>query len=470
MKLIESIYHLMPIPLQNFGTSVFGFYWYKRRFGGVFQKELKVAKEREFFNEEEWHHYNEFQLKNLLSHCFKYVPYYDELFRSCGLTQEKLENFKLEMLKDIPILEKQTFRILGQTTMISNILESNIKYIFTSGSTGTPLKIFYSLKMQQTYAAIYERSVRNWAGVNYKMGRGVFGGRRILKHGQSPGPFHRYNFVENQVYFSSYHISKITVNEYLEALSKYKLDYLEGYTSAIYFLAKIIKENNLKPPHFKAILGSTDKLTLEMRELISEVFDCKVFDSYNGVDLCNLISECEHHKLHIVPDIGYVEILNEKGDECSPGEIGELICTGYLNYNQPLVRYRIGDLVKLAENQSCKCGRTMKIVEEIVGRIEDVVVGVDGRQMRRFNRVFIGIDSILEGQIIQHEIDSIEIKLVVNGLLSENEKKLIKDRIHSQLGEINVSISVVDNIPRGPNGKFKSVISMVKQNSNGVHN
>jgi phenylacetate-CoA ligase len=461
----EKIYHTLPVFLQNIAISFFGYYWYKRRFGGVFASEYNEVVKRDKSQNFDWVTWQENELKKLLVHSFNNVPYYKKVLAENNWTLEKISNFKMNQLTELPILEKQDFRKYNITELLANEFEPDGTYIYTSGSTGTPLKIRYSARMHQRYLAIYELYVRNWAGLTNKNRRGVIGGRRILKDGNSKGPYYRYNFIEKQAYFSAYHISKETAANYLEGIVKYKLDYLEGYSSAIYFLARFIEENGLKAPKLKAVLGSTDKLTKEMRDGIRRVFQCEVFDSYNGVDLCNLISECEHHNYHIVSEVGIVEIMNENGQPCKPGEIGEIISTGLLNYDQPLIRYKIGDLVKLSENQKCSCGRSLPVVDEIIGRIEDVVIGKDGREMRRFNRILIDIQCVVEGQIIQHTIEKFEIKLVVTSSPTKTDLEAIQSRMRAQLGEIDLEINVVNSIPRGPNGKFKSVISHVKKNS-----
>jgi phenylacetate-CoA ligase len=459
----EKIYHSLPVFIQNLAISFFGFYWYGRRFGGVFKEELKACKQRERFSKLDWENYQETELRKLLIHSNKNVPYYRELFRKEGINEADLANFSLKNIQSIPVLEKKTFRMFCDSKMLSEQLEPKGSFLFTSGSSGTPLKIRYSKRMHQKYFGIYESNVRNWAGIDVTMSRGVIGGRRILKDGDGKGPYYRYNFVEKQVYFSAYHISKDTVSNYLEGIVKYKISYLEGYSSAIYFLARFIEESGLKAPALKAVLGSTDKLTSEMRNTIRRVFHCETFDSYNGVDICNLISECEHHRLHIVPDAGIVEVLNENGENCKQGEVGELVSTGLLNFDQPLIRYKIGDLVKLSKETTCPCGRNMVIIDEIVGRIEDVVIGPDGREMRRFNRILIEIGSVIEGQIIQHELTKFEIKLVVFQSPSQLELETIRSRMFAQLGKVDIEIQIVDSIPRGPNGKFKAVISHVKK-------
>lgn len=454
----------MPVFIQNLAISAFGLYWYFRRFGGVFEQELIGCKKRQLYSKDEWKNWQEIEFRKLLLHSYRTVPYYKKMLNEKAINEETINNFSIEALKKIPILDKKTFRSLHHTELMSNTPEPNGTYIYTSGSTGTPLKIMYSTRMHQQYLAVYELYVRNWAGINNKMKRGVFGGRRILKDGNSKGPFYRYNYVEKQAYFSAYHISKQNVANYIEGIKKFKLDYLEGYSSSIYFLAKFAEDLNLKVPKLKAVLGSTDKLTVEMREAIQRVFQCEVFDSYNGVDLCNLISECPHHRLHLIPELGIVEVLNDKGEECKPGEVGELISTGLLNYDQPLIRYRIGDLVKVSENQDCPCGCKMLVVDEIVGRIEDVVIGADGREMRRFNRILIDIPGVIEGQIIQLSLTKFEIKIVAVEELRDADYTVIKSRMEAQLGEIELAVNIVDSIPRGPNGKFKSVISHINKN------
>jgi phenylacetate-CoA ligase len=463
-KIFELLYHFFPVPIQNIGITLFGLHWYKRRFGGIFKTELKKSIDREYYTHEQWDLYQEEILRRLLIHSFDTVPFYSKQFSEIGLTREDLINFKLPDLKKLSFLDKNTFRLLGETELLSNNLERSGEFYGSSGSTGTPTKTRYSLRMHQEYFAIFESRIHNWAGINYKMSRGVVGGRRIIRDGNSSGPYYRYNYIENQVYFSAYHISKNTAKEYIKGMVKYKIEYLTGYASANYVLARFILEQGLTAPKLKAVLTSSEKLTDEMRDVFRKVYGCESFDSYNGVECCNLITECEHGKLHIVPDVGIVEIVRKDGTDCLPGETGEIISTGLLNFDQPLIRYKICDFVKLSLNQTCKCGRNMPIVDEIVGRIEDTIIGADGREITRFHGVFIGIPSIIEGQVIQNSLNNFQINIAVSKPLESKEVELIKKRMVSQLGDADINISYLDMIPRASNGKFKAVISKVARN------
>lgn len=466
---LEKLYYKLPLPLQNMAITIFGLTWYKRRFGGIFKAELQKCLERDQYSAVQWKEYQQEQLRKILVHAYRTVPYYKTLFTKNGISENNLASFDIDRLSTLPFLEKQTFRELGTTEMISSEPEPNGEFLFSSGSTGTPTKTLYSTNMHQRYFAVFESRLNYWAGIDYKVPRGVIGGRRIIREGVSEGPFYRYNYIEKQTYFSAYHISAKTAANYVEGMIKNKVEYMTGYASANYFLARFIEEAGIKAPKLRAVLTSSEKLTPEMRDTFRRVYGCETFDSYNGVDLCNLISECEHHSLHVVPDVGVVEIIHEDGTPCKPGETGEIISTGLLNFDQPLIRYRMGDYVKLSANQQCKCGRSMPVIDEIVGRMEDTVIGPDGREMMRFHGIFINVLCIVEAQVIQHTLTDFEIKLVVSRAPAEEELALIEKRMRSQLGDIKLTITTVPEIPRNANGKFKAVISHVKKDRNQQH-
>lgn len=461
-KLATKIYGFLPPFLQNIAVSAFGYKWKKRRFGGVFLQELAKFKHRETFTKEQWEEYQLQELRKVLVHAFDTVPYYKKTFGEKEITREQLENIGFDGLAQLPVLTKEDLRLYGKTDLVSSKREEGGEFFASSGSTGTPVNILYSLKMHQRYQAMAEARSRNWAGLTYKNSRGMIGGRRIIADGVSSGPYYRYNFFEKQVYFSAYHISAKTAPEYLEAIKKFQLDYMTGYAMSNYILARFFDELKLDVPQMKAVVTSSEKLTAEMRSLMERVYGCKVFDGYSGVEGCAVITECEKGSLHLSPDVGVIELLNENGEPAKPGEKGEIIATGLLNIDQPLIRYKTGDYIILEEKQ-CSCGRHMPVVKEISGRTEDVVVGADGREMVRFHGIFINLPNVIEGQVIQNDYTDFVLNIVTKNGLNPEEKQTITDRMVSQLGEIKVTINELESIPRSANGKFKAVISNVKR-------
>lgn len=461
MSVFEKVYKNLPFQLQNLAISTYGYMWKRRRFGGIFHNALFHFKERESYSTEEWAAYQTTILRKLLVHAFQNVPFYNRKYQAAGFSVKDLANFKLNELSYLPFLEKDELRKFGKTDLISSKRNPKGAFFASSGSTGTPVNIYLSKKTHQAWTAGFETRIKNWAGVNKSMCRGMIGGRRVLSEGDAKPPYYRYNYSENMVYFSAYHISRHTAEDYVKGMIKHKVDFMMGYAMSNYFLANFINENQLKAPKMKAVLTSSEKLTDEMREAFRLAYGCESYDAWSGVEACALISECEQHSLHESPDIGIIEIITPEGKPVTSEGIGEAICTGLLNFDQPLIRYRCGDLLHVSD-KNCPCGRDMLTYKEIIGRIEDTVTGPDGRKMVRFHGIFINLPSVIQGQIIQHELNSFEIKVVCNGSLNPSDAQKMKQRMISQLGPVIVNISEVSEIPKGPNGKFKAVISKIK--------
>jgi len=460
-NLLDKIYSISPVWIQNLGVSLYGLYWMQRRYGGNFKADSLRFTQRENYTESEWNEYQQNQLRKLLIHSDSQVPFYQQVFQISGLTRSDLENFTLKDLEKLPVVTKEILRAEPQAFLASKRKKTAKSYL-TSGTTGTPLAIRFTKDGDRLVQAAYESRVRNWAGVNYKMSRAMIGGRLVVPRANSKPPFWRYNWVEKQLYMSAFHISPSTAPDYAKALNHYKLDYLVGYASSHFFLARMLDEMRIDMYTPKAVLTSSEKLTLEMRTIIEKVYHCEVFDAYSGVEACCQASECEYHRLHISPDMGIIEFLDDKDQPVKTGIPGRIVATGLLNYAQPLIRYDTGD-IGILSGESCPCGRQMPVIEELVGRLEDTVIGKDGRETVRFHGIFTGLVNVREGQVIQEDYDQFRVRLVVGPSFNDQDKNAIYDRFFQRLGRINLDFDIVDQIERTERGKFKAVISKVQR-------
>jgi len=460
MGLVDNLYKSLPVPAQNLIISLYGWYWQKRRFGGAFKQELINFRSRNNWTEAQWREYQEQKLRVLLIHAYSRVPFYKEKYSQAGFQLNDFQNFKLEDFHRLPFLEKQELQEFGETTLLANNRRSG-NFYSSSGSTGTPTKIYISPKFHQTWSAAFEVRIREWAGVDRFSARGTIGGRRVVKEGDSQGPYYRYNSFEKQTYFSAYHIGPNTVRDYLEGMIKGKVEYMTGYAMSNYFLAQEIEKAGLKAPQLKAVITSSEKLSPEMRETFRRVYQCETFDSYSGVEACGLISETPDRYLVNSPDVGILEVLDENGNAVSAGASGELVSTGLLNFDQPLIRYRIGDRVSLGKQSEGPKNINMPVIEQIDGRVEDKVVGPDGRAMVRFHGIFIDHQGLVASQVVQEKRDLIILRLVTDSTYTKDiSEQMMIQRIQSQLGlDIKVSFEYLEELPRTSSGKIKAVIS-----------
>ena len=459
--MLNFIYKILPVSLQNLVISLYGLYWKKRRFGGVFKKEVNLFRSRNNFSKQQWYEYQEKELRKLLVHSFINVPFYKKKYTDAGFDLNFFKNFKLNDLNKLPFLEKEELRKFGKTKLLSERRKKGDFYS-SSGSTGTPTSIYYSREFHQKWRAAFEVRINEWAGVNRFTARGMIGGRKIVKSNKPP--YYRYNYFEKQTYFSAYHISQNNIQNYLEGIIKGNVKYMTGYAMSNYLLAIEFEKAGIVPPKMKAVITSSEKLTKKMRRTLERVYDCKVFDAYSGVECCGLISESNDGQLFISPDAGIVEVLNEKENPVRENEIGELISTGLLNYDQPLIRYKIGDRISLGKMNDNNAQVQMPIVKSIDGRIEDVITGPNGNFMVRFHSVFVDIDGLIASQTIQQTISHILLKLIVDeDYYNAGKSEIIMiDRLKYQLGDsIKVSFEYLSKLPKTSTGKFKAVISKI---------
>jgi phenylacetate-CoA ligase len=210
---------------------------------------------------------------------------------------------------------------------------------------------------------------------------------------------------------------------------------------------------------------SSEKLTDNMRGVIQNAFRARPYEEYGAVEQCVLATECEFGSLHINSDFGIVEILDEKDLPVPAGVQGRIVCTGLLSETQMLIRYDIGDIGMLSAS-GCSCGRDhLPVLQEVTGRLEDAIIGRDGRQTVRFHGLFIDLPHVLEGQVIQESLDVIRIRIVAKAGFDDKEKQTIRRRVEERIGKIRVEIEPVDRIERTERGKFRAVISLLSSNT-----
>lgn len=457
MGSFDEIYAKLPVHYQHLAVSTFGFYWRWLRFGYGYDKALKGYMEREHYTASDWEVWKAVQLGKLLRNVLS-VPFYQQ-----NWTHIQKKGAQEGCLSALPLLEKDPIRKSPIEFLRTDLHPVSKLTFYTSGSTGTPIAAIYTIAELRDSIALREARSARWAGVSFQDPRATFSGRLVEPDPESKGPYYRFNMAEHQVYFSPFHLRPDNAHLYVKALTKHRIRWLTGYAVSYYLLAKFMLEKGIAPPaSVRAIITTSEKVLPEMRETMEKAFQCKVYEEYSSVENAVFASECEKGKLHVSPDVAVVEILRPDGTACLPGEAGEVVVTSLTRTYQPLIRYRIGD-VAMWDPEPCPCGRQMPVLKEIIGRIEDVVIGPDGRQMVRFHGVFVNQPHVREGQIIQDALDLIRVKVVPSDGFGELDVIDITHRIQQRLGkEVKVQVETVPTIPRTKAGKFQAVVSNLK--------
>jgi phenylacetate-CoA ligase len=461
-KITDRIYAASPVWLQQLGINAFGWFWARRRLGPIFERTWRDYVERENWSADRMHDFVEQQLRAQVQRAYREVPFYRQSFRDHDVTERLVESFRMEDLAKLPLLEKSVVRTDSRVLLTERAAKHPPRRFHTSGTTGTPISLYISPTAQQHNLAVREARSFRWAGVSLLEPRATFGGRLVVPRVHADPPFWRFNRWEKQVYFSSYHINDKNTPDYVSALNRYRPTLIEGYSSAIYFLAALILQLELEAHSPKAILTNSERLYSHMRPTIESAFRSPVFEEYGSAENCGLATQCDRGRLHAHPDFGLVEVLRPDGKPAPPLELGELVLTGFSNTDQVFIRYKVGDLGAWSAD-SCPCGRvTLPVLAELVGREEDTVRLADGRSLTRLDQVFRQSTGILEGQIIQESLNEFVVNVVPSPTYAISDGLAIRERLAARLGpSIRVEIREVHSIPRETNGKFRAVISHI---------
>ncbi len=137
----------------------------------------------------------------------------------------------------------------------------------------------------------------------------------------------------------------------------------------------------------------------------------------------------------------------------------DFLCTGLINADMPLIRCRVGDAGKLS-NDNCECGRKLPLIEKIEGRSDDLLYTLDGRRVGRLDPIFISNLPIIEAQIIQRSLNTVNVKYVPAPDFSKDALHSLATRIRERMGNIEVKFEEVDAVPRTARGKFRAVICL----------
>ena len=140
-----------------------------------------------------------------------------------------------------------------------------------------------------------------------------------------------------------------------------------------------------------------------------------------------------------------------------------MIVTPFYNLAMPLIRYELGDHGMLSA-EPCGCGRTLPVLERVLGRTRNVFRFVDGtstwpvllsRELQAFvpNRQF---------QVVQLTHTDIEFRYVPVADGQTNDLPALTTYLRAKLHpSVTVTLVATEVIPRSRNGKYEDCMSLV---------
>ena len=444
--MLQQFYSALPIPLQHLSATAQGAQYHHWRYGGLFQGYLETLKRTEYLPGEQLRELQRVELNRLRQFVSMHVPHYGKHGTADFTTKDQVRERPQDFIAD-------TF---SRRALIS---------WHTSGTTGKPLTVYYSREAMQKMWAFVEL-YRNTARVTKEDPRGQFTGKMIVppRQPESTKIFWRRDLANHALLLSTVHLLPRNLPFYAAALERFRPAYLSGYPSSMYVLADYYRQSGRPAPRLKAALTSAETLLDHQRRAIEETFATRVFDQYGQAEMQSFWYECGAGRMHAHPLAGVTEILRPDDTPAAPGEMGEVVLTGLVNYAMPLIRYRVGDTARFA-NENCSCGRGTPVIEEIGGRLDDFVYTRERGFLGRLDTVLKGVRNIVESQLEQESLDVLRVRFVPAPGFTAEDLQVLENNLRARVGpSIHLEFACTDRIPRSTNGKYRFAISRLDRN------
>ena len=452
MSLQEKMYRYLPIFLQNIACDLKGKEIAKRRYSKEFFELFEKIRNRDRLSKEELKNLQLERLRHSLETAYRNSDYYRELFDRHGLQPGELKEFS--QIEHFPIQTKSL--ILENLSKMSNrsIPPSVLTQATTSGTTGAGLIFPLTHACERETWAVWWRYRYNH-GITFDTWCAIFGARSIVPLEQKKPPYWRTIGPVKQVLFSMHHLNRDNIAAYVQAFNERKIPWIHGHPSTISNFASLMIESDLRLDYpIRFITIGSENLLEHQIELIKKAFGVEPIQHYGLTEPVANISMCEHGKLHIDEDYSYTELIPIEGEK----NRYRLIGTSFSNDALLFLRYDTNDIVTLAEEQSCPCGRQSRIIETIEGRKDDYIIMRDGTKIGRLSTIFRQQTHIKEAQIRQERDGKVIFYIVKSNRYSDEDEKRLIEEIESRL-DVDYEIVHLDNIPKTKGGKLKFVIS-----------
>jgi phenylacetate-CoA ligase len=457
-SLSQKLYFAFP-SLRNGAATIKGLQVNRERYGSDYDEALSRIHERQGWSAVAMRDYQVARLQEVVAIAARHVPYYRELFRKLRLSPDDIRG--PADLRKLPILEKDPLRADPWRFVDERLNPRKLLTETTTGTTGTPIRVLMPPAVLQEHYAFFEARCRRQTGFRYGRDPFVtFGVRRVAAANRTTPPFWCYNYAARQLYMSVYHLAPAYLRDYCVELKRRRYRLVMGYPSAISALARYVAQEGIDWVRIPLAITSGETLHPAQRRLIERAFGCRVFDQYGCAELSVLAAEGSCGRLHLSADYGITEVVDDGGEPVADGTAGQLVCTGLVNTAQILLRYRIGDTGTIAA-RPCGCESTLPVLDKLEGRSANAILLRDGRRLYRMSAIDAEIPTIREYQIVQEEVGRFTLYVVpAEGFRSADAHRAAGNLAES-VGPAVIRVECLDRIPRGPGGKFASVVSRV---------
>lgn len=404
------------------------------------------------------------RLIHLLQYAYTHVPYYRDILEKSEVIDHR-GRIDIRNFHRVPFLTKEIIRAQGERLLSCEWKQRKTIQNSSGGSTGAPVNFYQDQAMWDANMGnklFYlhmngkepgEPEVKLWGSE-----RDIFTGSIGLKAKLS-------NWVYNRRLLNSFKMSEDQMRRYAVELTSFRPKLLWAYVDSAFELARFIQRKGLNVYNPPVIMLTAGTLHDDVRQQIQDAFPrSSIINQYGSREVGDIACECPSHQgLHVFEYFQYLEVVDERGEEVADGVMGENVVTLLTNYSMPLIRYRIGD-TSVKKPGSCTCGRKLRLLERVTGRVTDHFKTPDGTLIHGeyFTHLFYHQDWVKKFQVVQEDYRRVVVRVVAQGRVNEVAVRDVTKKIRLVMGEdCVVEWQYLDEISPSQSGKYLYTLSNI---------
>ncbi|MDZ4818930.1 MAG: phenylacetate--CoA ligase family protein [Planctomycetota bacterium] len=405
------------------------------------------------------------QLNHVVLHAYRTVPFYRRRFDELRLDPVAVAS--PNRWADMPLLSRRDIQLSGTDVHSTESPTGHgpTKRSTTSGSTNQPVTTI-STGLTELFWRVLTLRDHFWHRRDFSQSLAAI---RYVQTAKSSNEMRKENWgpaTQGVLTTGPAFLLSIqsTIEEQVRWLLRTNPGYLLSYPSALLAIARSLEKQNEKLPALQGLRTFGEILEPECRAICQKILNVKIVDMYSSQEVGYIALQCpEHEHYHIQSENLLVEILDEAGQQCQAGQTGRVVITTLHNFAMPLLRYDIGDYAEVGE--PCPCGRGLPVLKRILGRQRNLLTMPDGQ--RRWPLFNAGewpeeLPPFFQFQVIQRSTEQIDVLVVRDKPFSPLEEATVRRYMQQTLGHsFEITVHVVEAIPRSRTGKFEDFISEV---------
>jgi phenylacetate-CoA ligase len=406
------------------------------------------------------------QVRTLLTHCLAHVPYYRQVLSAARIDPRAIQS--LADFRRVPLLPRRTYQEKATAFVAQQLPGGTVATAIaqTSGSSGTPTQVFQTNMVHLWWFAFYLRDLQ-WSNLDPLGSLATI--RSLGSRAERNPEFLRgitvpYWMAELQSLIETGPSHFLDIRQdprrQLHWLRQLSPHYLLSYPANLEALANLVREEG-PLPGLRAVRAVSDTLSEEKRAAIETGFGVSISNNYSCAEVGYLATTCPTGQgLHVHAENVLLEVLDEAGQPCQPGQTGRVYLTGLHNFRGPLVRYEVGDEATLGPRR-CACGRGLPVLVRVQGKNSPLFHLPNGglKSSAGVSHLVGRLGGHWQHQVVQKALDHVVVRLAVTPTWSEQHAQELREKIQAFFeAPIRVDLEIREHLPVPPSGKFQSMI------------